>query len=101
MWKLLIRLNKDLFIAIPVMLFLGFTCGVLFEPTPLKHAIVPLTFLMVYPMMVTLNVRKVLQRGDGKAQWLAQAINFGVIPFAVLFIGRLFFPEDDRPVEES
>jgi len=46
-------------------------------------------------------VRKVLQRGDGKAQWLAQAINFGVIPFAVLFIGRLFFPEDDRPVEES
>jgi ACR3 family arsenite efflux pump ArsB len=94
MWKLLITLNKNLFIAIPVMLFLGFTCGVLFEPTSLKHAIVPLTFLMVYPMMVTLKVRKVLQRGDGKAQWLAQAINFGIIPFAVLLIGRLFFPNE-------
>jgi ACR3 family arsenite efflux pump ArsB len=55
---------------------------------------VPLTFLMVYPMMVTLKVRKVFQRGDGKAQWLAQAINFGIIPFAVLLVGRLFFPEE-------
>ena len=94
MWKLLITLNKNLFIAIPVMLLFGFACGVLFEPASLKHAIVPLTFLMVYPMMVTLKLRKVFQSGDGKAQWLAQAINFGIIPFAVLFIGRLFFPDE-------
>ena len=94
MWKLLITLNKNLFIAIPVMLLFGFACGVLFEPASLKHAIVPLTFLMVYPMMVTLKLRKVFQSGDGKAQWLAQAINFGIIPFAVLFIGRLFFPTE-------
>ena len=49
---------------------------------------------MVYPMMVTLKLRKVFQRGDGKAQWLAQAINFGIIPFAVLLIGRFFFPNE-------
>ena len=85
MWKLLITLNKNLFIAIPVMLLLGFGCGVLCEPNALKHAIVPLTFLMVYPMMVTLKLRKVFQGGDTKAQVLTQAINFGVIPFAVLF----------------
>ena len=94
MWKLLLTLNKNLFIAIPVMLLLGFGCGVLCNPGSLKHAIVPLTFLMVYPMMVTLKVRKVFQRGDGKAQWLAQAINFGIIPFAVLLIGRFFFPNE-------
>ncbi|RPJ75372.1 MAG: arsenic resistance protein [Desulfobacteraceae bacterium] len=94
MWNLLITLNKNLFIAIPVMLLLGFGCGVLCDPSALKHAIVPLTFLMVYPMMVTLKLRKVFQRGDDKAQWLAQAINFGIIPFAVLFIGRLFFPNE-------
>jgi ACR3 family arsenite efflux pump ArsB len=94
MWKLLLTLNKNLFIAIPVMLLLGFGCGVLCDPGSLKHAIVPLTFLMVYPMMVTLKVRKVFQRGDGRAQWLAQAINFGIIPFAVLLIGRFFFPNE-------
>jgi arsenite transporter len=94
MWKFLMTLNKNLFIAIPTMLLLGFGCGVLCDPTALKDAIVPLTFLMVYPMMVTLKVRKVFQRGDGKAQWLAQAINFGIIPFAVLLIGRVFFPNE-------
>jgi ACR3 family arsenite efflux pump ArsB len=94
MWKLLLTLNQNLFIAIPVMLLLGFACGALRDPGSLKHAIVPLTFLMVYPMMVTLKVRKVFQRGDGKAQWLAQAINFGIIPFAVLLIGRIFFPNE-------
>jgi len=94
MFKLLLKVNQKLFIAIPVMLLMGFAGGVLWDPGSLKHAIVPLTFLMVYPMMVTLKVRKVFQRGDGKAQCLAQAINFGVIPFAVLLIGRLFFPNE-------
>ena len=94
MWPLLLTLNKNLFTAIPAMLLLGFGCGVLCDPGPLRQAIVPLTFLMVYPMMVTLKVRKLFQRGGGKAQWLAQAVNFGFIPFAALGIGRLFFPEE-------
>lgn len=92
MWKLLLTTKQNLFIAIPLMLVMGFVFGIVFDSASLKHAIVPLTFLMVYPMMVTLKVRKVFQRGDGKAQWLAQAINFGIIPFAVLLIGRFFFP---------
>lgn len=94
MWQLLIAVNKNLFVAIPAMMLLGFGCGLIVEPAALSHAIVPLTFLMVYPMMVTLKLRRVFQRGDGKAQLLAQAINFGIIPFAVLFVGRLFFPEE-------
>ncbi len=94
MGKLLLALNQNLFLAIPAMLMLGFVCGVLCDPGFLRQAIMPLTFLMVYPMMVTLKVRKVFRRGDGKALWLAQAINFGVIPFAVLMIGRLFFPDE-------
>lgn len=94
MWKLLLALNKNLFAAIPAMLLLGFGCGVLCDPGSLKHAIVPLTFLMVYPMMVTLKVRTVLQRGDGKAQWLAQAVNFGIVPFAAFLIGRVFFTSE-------
>jgi hypothetical protein len=45
MWKMLLALNKNLFIAIPVMLLMGFACGILCDPTSLKHVIVPLTFL--------------------------------------------------------
>ena len=55
--------------------------------------IVPLTFLMVYPMMVNLQGSKVLEGGDLKAQALAQAINFALIPFVAYALGKLaFFP---------
>jgi len=43
-------------------------------------------------MMVTLKVKKVLEGGDGKAQIIAQLINFAIIPFAAFALGRIFFP---------
>jgi ACR3 family arsenite efflux pump ArsB len=95
MWTLLKRINQNLVTAIPVMMLLGFGYGTLCDPAFLKNFIVPLTFLMVYPMMVTLNVRRVFSGGDGRAQLLSQLINFGVIPFLAYGVGRLFF--QDQP----
>ncbi len=95
MWTLLKRINQNLVSAIPVMMLLGFGYGTLCDPAFLKNLIVPLTFLMVYPMMVTLNVRRVFSGGDGRAQLLSQLINFGVIPFLAYGVGRLFF--QDQP----
>lgn len=95
MWTLLARINKNLVVAIPLTMLAGFAFGVWFEARHLKAAIVPLTFLMVYPMMVNLKIRKVFERGDGKAQVLSQAINFMVIPFLAFGIGKVFFA--DRP----
>ena len=93
MWTLLKRINQNLVTAIPVMMALGFGYGTLCYPAFLKRLIVPLTFLMVYPMMVTLNVRRVFSGGDGRAQLLGQAINFAIIPFLAYGAGRLFFPQ--------
>lgn len=95
MERLLVRINQNLTLAIPAAMALGFLFGWRFDPSPLRAAIVPLTFLMVYPMMVNLKVRKVFEGGDGKAQLVAQAINFAVVPFLAFGLGRLFFP--DRP----
>lgn len=95
MWTLLKRINQNLVAAIPVMMLLGFGYGTLCDPAFLKNLIVPLTFLMVYPMMVTLNVRRVFSGGDGRAQLLSQLINFGVVPFLAYGVGRLFF--QDQP----
>ena len=47
---------------------------------------------MVYPMMVSLKLGKVLEGGDSKAQLLAQLINFAIIPFLAFVLGRQFFP---------
>jgi ACR3 family arsenite efflux pump ArsB len=79
--------------AIPAMMAAGFLFGLATDAGWLKSLIIPFTFLMVYPMMVTLRIKKVLEGGDGRAQLLTQLINFGIIPFVAFGLGRLFFPE--------
>lgn len=91
MWQLLATLNKNLIWAIPAMLLAGFGCGMAFDAVSLKALIIPFTFLMVYPMMVTLKLREVLNGGDTRAQLLAQGINFAIIPFLAFGIAALFF----------
>jgi ACR3 family arsenite transporter len=92
-WSQLQKINRNLIVAIPVMMLAGFILGMVIDPAPLKHLIVPFTFLMVYPMMVTLKIKKVFEGGDVKAQVLTQIINFGVVPFLAFGLGSLFFAD--------
>jgi ACR3 family arsenite transporter len=87
------RLTRNLVVAIPVAMLLGFLFGIVSPTDWLKSLIVPLTFLMVYPMMVNMKLKKVLEGGDLRVQLLAQAINFGVIPFVAFGLGKLFFAD--------
>ncbi|WP_408999079.1 arsenic resistance protein [Syntrophus buswellii] len=93
MWSLLSSINKNLVIAILLLMAAGFCYGLVTDAGWVKSLIVPFTFLMVYPMMVTLRIKKVLEGGDGRAQLLTQLINFAVIPFAAFGLGKIFFPE--------
>lgn len=96
MWKILLRINKNLVYAIPLFMFAGFLFGAGVDATisqKMKLLIVPLTFLMVYPMMVTLNIRHLKQGLNPKLQGTAQFINFAIIPFIAYLLGRWFFPE--------
>jgi ACR3 family arsenite efflux pump ArsB len=93
MWKFLQIANKNLIVAIPILMVAGFVAGQYITAAPLKQLIVPFTFLMVYPMMVTLKIKKVIEGGDAKAQLLTQLINFGIIPFVAFGLGRIFFKE--------
>ena len=95
MWRILTAINKNLTLAIPITMLVGFAYGVLVETAFLKSLIIPFTFLMVYPMMVTLKIRSVLEGGDTQAQLMTQGINFLIIPFVAYGIGRMFFA--DRP----
>ncbi|WP_319582821.1 bile acid:sodium symporter [uncultured Pseudodesulfovibrio sp.] len=95
MFTILQKLTKNLIYAIPAMMLAGFAYGLWADTAWLKTAIIPFTFLMVYPMMVTLKIRKVFEGGDAKAQILTQLINFGLIPFLTFGVGLLFFR--DKP----
>jgi len=91
MWRILTSINKNLVSAIPSMMLLGFVAGLFFGVSFLQNLIIPFTFLMIYPMMVALKIKKVLEGGDIKAQILTQIINFAIIPFVAYGIGLVFF----------
>jgi len=91
MFRLLQVISKKLTIAIPVFLFLGFAYGLLFNPASLKALVLPLTFIMVYPMMINLDWSKLLKGRDGKLLAVAQAVNFLVVPVIAFVLGVLFF----------
>ena len=96
MWKLLGFIRQNLVWSIPILMTAGLTVGTLTDPTPLKALIIPLTFLMVYPMMINLQIQKVLVGRDYRLQLLTQLVNFTEIPLFALIMGRFFFAE--RPL---
>ncbi len=98
MWTFLIKINKNLVYAIPALMLAGLIFGSFIDQSfvrQMKALIVPLTFLMVFPMMVTLNIKHLKQGLQPKIQATAIFINFAVIPFAAFFLGGVFFA--DRP----
>lgn len=88
----LFYVQKKLSLAIPIVMILGIVYGYLFDASPLKRGIIPVTILMVYPMMVTMNFKKLFSKGDGKVLWVSQLINFLLFPALTYGIGILFFP---------
>ncbi|MFP4138177.1 MAG: arsenic resistance protein [Halomonas sp.] len=86
-------LTRHLVVAIPVTLLLGLAFGALAPVAWLSALVIPLTLLMIYPMMVNLRLRELLQGGDARAQGLAQLINFAVIPFVAFGLGLWWFDE--------
>ncbi|MCK5348969.1 MAG: universal stress protein [Desulfobacula sp.] len=90
MWHFLSKLQKNLVWAIPVSMLIGLVYGFLFNALPLKQFIIPITFIMVYPMMVTLNIKTIFKGQDYKLQLVTQIINFIFVPLLVFFIGKIF-----------
>ncbi|MBL4770320.1 MAG: arsenic resistance protein, partial [Planctomycetes bacterium] len=88
-------IQKNLIWAIPVTMILGLIYGSNADPSAFKSAIMPLTFLMVYPMMVNLQIDRVFTTQGLRVQGVTQFLNFGVIPFFAYGLGLWFFPNDE------
>jgi len=96
MWKVLNWLQKNLVWSIPMAMLAGLLFGRVADPAFLRWGILPLTFLMVYPMMVTMNVRDLLKPGGNRLQGTTLAINFILMPAIGYGMGLLFFA--DQPM---
>jgi ACR3 family arsenite transporter len=95
MLNLLRLLTRNLIIVIPVSMAAGLLFGVISDPRPLKAFIPAFTFIMVFPMMVTLQYKKAFTKCSWLPQGLAQFTNFVILPLLGYGLGRIFFP--DRP----
>jgi ACR3 family arsenite transporter len=91
MWNALTMLQKNLVWSIPISMAFGLVYGYLLDASPLKQFIIPVTFVMVYPMMVTLNVQSIFKGRDSRLQLGTQVINFVFIPILAYAIGKIFF----------
>lgn len=86
-------LQKHLVWSIPAAMVLGLLVGGLTDAGALRVAILPLTFLMVYPTMVTMNLRALASPGGTRLQGAALAINFVFMPLLGWGLGLLFFAD--------
>ena len=96
MFTVLNYIKQHLIIFILVSIGLGVLIGGLFPEAVanLKVTIIPLTFMLVYPMMVTLNFKSMTQKINFKLQGFTQLVNFIVFPLIAYGVGLLFFREE-------
>lgn len=93
MTSMLSWLQKHLVWSIPGAMALGLAFGTVADAGLLRWAILPLTFLMVYPIMVTLNLQALAAPGGARLQGTALGLNFVLMPLLGWGAGLLFFPE--------
>ncbi len=86
-------IQKHLVVSILVGMMIGFLVGLVVDTSLLRGSVGVLTFLMVYPMMVTLNYKSILSKGNWKLQATTQMINFLYLPFLAYLFGIVFFRE--------
>ncbi len=95
MFKALDHIKEKLTIYLPITMLLAVIYGYYFDPSSLKIFMPYIIFFMVYPMMVTLKYKELLEKGNKKLQVVAQILNFIVFPFMGYGIGKLFFPDNN------
>ena len=91
--KLLILIKKNLIVSILLAMVLGILVGYYVDTSWLQNLIIPLTFVLVYPMMVTLNFDSLKQKSNIKLQFTTQIINFIVFPAIAFGLGYFFFKD--------
>ena len=93
-WTVLGFLQRNLVWSIPVAMVAGLILGAVVDPSPLRPLILPVTILMIYPIMVTLDVRALV----GACRWrmlaLVQLANVLLLPLLGWGLGRAFLADE-------
>jgi len=78
---------KNLALAIPAILAVGFVCGYYIDTSVLKSIILPMTFLMIYPTMIGFSIKEAYNLSHIKVLVFSLILNFLVIPMIAYLLG--------------
>lgn len=96
--QLLRYLKAKLIYVVVVSLAAGLFVGQFIGPETqsiLRAAIVPVLFVMIYPMMINIDIREILSVRDHAGPVGASLlVNFGIAPLVAIGLARLFFAGD-------
>lgn len=95
MKKLLLSAKKYLTWSIPVMIVFGLSTGAIANVKPLKVLVDPILFLMVFPMMLNVKLKDILEViKSPRAVLISLLINFTIAPLLAFALGRIFLSSD-------
>jgi Arsenite efflux pump ACR3 and related permeases len=88
-------LKENLIYLVVGSLIAGLAFGQVASPgatDALKGAVVPILFLMLYPMLINIDLREILNvRGHAKPVGLSLLLNFGLAPALAVLLSQVFF----------
>lgn len=84
-------LSQHLVVWVPVAMITGLGAGLVVDLTPLKALVLPLTMLMVYPMLVNFRPAEAFNLRDARSVSLALVLNFVVLPALAWTLAAVFF----------
>jgi len=87
-------LSKHLTILVPAAMLAGLLTGLVVDLSAAKSLILPLTMLMVYPMLVNFRPAQALSMKDSKAVGIAMGLNFLAFPLLAWILAWVFFRGD-------
>lgn len=89
--RVLGSLSKRLVVLIPLAMLAGLVAGVVTDVSGLKALVLPMTMLMVYPMLVNVRLADALGPRDGRALAIAMVLDFLVLPVVAWVLAFAFF----------
>jgi ACR3 family arsenite efflux pump ArsB len=93
--SVLTGIKENLIYVVIASLTVGLAFGQVTTPgvkSLMKAAVVPVLFLMIYPMMINIDLREVLNvRGHAGPVGLSLLLNFGLAPLLAVGLSQVFF----------